>query len=89
MRGLGRWDGDTVAAAYSSDTSFAGSSGAESGGQVVGQASTTTTVASSGNPSAIGQSVTFTATVAPGSGTFDNGGTVQSQKSTAPTSARR
>ena len=43
------------------------------------QATTTTTtaVASSLNPSNYGQSVTFTATVTPGTGTFDNGGTVQ------------
>src|SRR5208337_3075040 len=40
-------------------------------------AATTTTVSSSLNPSNFGQSVTFTATVAPGTGTFDNGGTVQ------------
>src|SRR5208337_1082240 len=38
---------------------------------------TTTAVASSLNPSNYGQSVTFTATVTPGTGTFDNGGTVQ------------
>ncbi len=41
---------------------------------------TTTTavaVASSANPSVYGQSVTFTATVTPASGTFDDGGTVQ------------
>ena len=38
---------------------------------------TTTAVASSSNPSAYGQSVTFTATVTAGAGTFDNGGTVQ------------
>ena len=41
------------------------------------QATTTTSVASSLNPSNFGQSVTFTATVTPGTGTFDNGGTVQ------------
>ena len=67
----------TVTATYSGDTSFVGGSGTLAGGQVVNQASTTTSVTSSSNPSSFGQSVTFTATVAPGSGTFDNGGTVQ------------
>ena len=67
----------TITATYGGDTSFAGSSGTLSGGQVVKQASTTTAVASSLNPSAFGQAATFTATVSPGSGTFDNGGTVQ------------
>ena len=38
---------------------------------------TLATVTSSANPAALGQSVTFTATVTTGSGTFDNGGTVQ------------
>ena len=44
--------------------------------QTVSTASTTTTVTSSSNPSVFGQSVTVTATVTAGSGTFDNGGTV-------------
>ena len=66
-----------ITATYSGDTEFAGSSGTLSGGQVVKQASTTTTLSSSANPSALGQAVTFTATLAAGSGTFDNGGTVQ------------
>ncbi|MGO8753390.1 MAG: Ig-like domain-containing protein, partial [Thermoguttaceae bacterium] len=38
---------------------------------------TTTAVTASANPAVSGQTVTFTATVTPGSGTFDNGGTVQ------------
>ncbi len=37
---------------------------------------TTTTLSSSPNPSVSGQPVTFTATVTPASGTFDDGGTV-------------
>ena len=41
------------------------------------QISTVTTVVSSINPSVYGQPVTFTATVTPSSGTFDNGGSVQ------------
>ncbi len=43
----------------------------------VTKASTTTAVSSSPNPLVYGQSVTFTTMVTPGSGTFDNGGTVQ------------
>ncbi len=69
----------TITAIYSGDTNFSGSTGTLSGGQTVDQASTTTAVSSSSNPSALGQSVTFTATVTPGTGTFDNGGTVQFQ----------
>ena len=45
--------------------------------QVVNQESTTTTVASSLNPSAFMQSVTFTATVAPTAGPAQPTGTVQ------------
>ena len=66
-----------ITATYSGDTSFATSSGTLTGGQVVGQAGTTTAVSSSANPSPVGQAVTFTATVTAASGTFDNGGTVQ------------
>ncbi|HEV8060141.1 MAG TPA: DUF4214 domain-containing protein, partial [Gemmataceae bacterium] len=43
----------------------------------VNAATSGTVVASSANPSLFGQTVTFTATVTAGSGTFDNGGTVQ------------
>jgi hypothetical protein len=54
----------TVTAAYSSgDANFNGSKAATLLTQVVNAASTTTTVASSANPSVSGQSVTFTATV--------------------------
>ena len=66
----------TISAEYGGDANFSGSSGILSGGQTVYQAATTTTVTSSVNPSLFGQSVTFTATVTPLSGTFDNGGTV-------------
>jgi hypothetical protein len=61
----------TVTASYSGDNSNSASVGALVS-QVVNPASTTTTVGSSLNPSAAGQSVTFTATVAvlaPGIGT--------------------
>ncbi|MGW5449400.1 beta strand repeat-containing protein [Streptomyces asiaticus] len=51
-----------VTASYGGNTGVAGSSA--SGSVTVGQASTTTTLTSSPNPSAPGQNVTFTATVA-------------------------
>ena len=63
---------DTITATYSGDSNHSGSTGTLSGGQVVKQASSTTTVASSLNPSLYGQVVSFTASVAavaPGSGT--------------------
>jgi hypothetical protein len=58
----------TITATYGADTNFNTSNGSVT--QVVSKASTTTTIASSANPSVSGQSVTFTATVsvlAPGS----------------------
>jgi hypothetical protein len=66
----------TIAAAYTPDTTnFTASSGSIS--QVVNKVGTTTAVASSVNPSAFMQSVTFTATVAPTAGTAVPTGTVQ------------
>jgi hypothetical protein len=72
----------TVTAVYSGATDFVTSTGTLNGGQVVNQASTTTTVASSLNPSTYGQSVTFTATITPqyggqasGTVTFKDGST--------------
>ena len=67
----------TITAGYSGDSSFSASSGALSGGQVVHPVGTTLAVRSSLSSSAFAQSVTFTATVTPASGTFDNGGSVQ------------
>ena len=73
---------DTIKASYGGDTNFKTSAGTVV--QTVDQDSTTTSLASSANPSVYGQSVTFTATVganAPGSGTpagsvtFTNGST--------------
>ncbi len=64
----------TIKASYSGDTNFTNSSGSVL--QTVNTASTSTSVSSSSNSSVYGQSVTFTATVAVGSLTFDNGGTV-------------
>jgi hypothetical protein len=61
----------SIKVVYEGDTNFKTSTSAVLG-QAVNQASTSTTLVSSANPSASGQSVTFTATVgalAPGSGT--------------------
>lgn len=61
----------SITAVYSGDTSFAGSTSLALA-VTVNQASTITTVTSSSNPASVGQSVTFTATVAampPGAGT--------------------
>src|SRR5207244_1906407 len=60
----------SITASYSGDSNFNGSTSAVLT-QTVNKANTTTTVASSANPSVFGQSVTFTATVAvvsPGAG---------------------
>ena len=72
---------DNVKAVYSGDSSFAGST-SNVVYQVVNKAETATTLASSQNPSATGQSVSFTASVAPqfggtvtGNVTFNNGDT--------------
>src|SRR5205823_1159861 len=85
----------SITAVYSADTNFnASTSGALS--QVV-KATSTTTLASSSNPSVFGQSVTFTATVSPGTATgtvtFMDGastlgtGTLASGQTTFPTSS--
>ncbi|MFZ1919691.1 MAG: Ig-like domain-containing protein [Terriglobales bacterium] len=65
----------SVTAVYSGDSNFQGSTGALSGGEIVNALSTSTTVASSLNPSTYGQAVSFTASVTSGSGTPT--GTVQ------------
>ena len=65
----------TVTAVYSGATGYAPNTGTLGGGQVVNPLSTSTTVASSLNPSPFGQAVTFTANVASGAGT--PAGTVQ------------
>ena len=72
----------TLTAVYNGDgVNFVGTTPSNSVTQLVGQASTTTTVASSTGTSASGQSVTFTATVVPaysgvptGTVTFADGG---------------
>jgi hypothetical protein len=69
----------TITASYVGDSNFLGSTGTLT--QTVGKAGTTTTVSSSANPSAPGQSVTFTALVSgPGTPTglviFSDGTTV-------------
>src|SRR5450755_1103789 len=61
---------DNIKAVYQGDTNFAPST-SNTVAQVVTQSSTTTTLASSQNPSSFGQSVTLTATV-----TAQSGGTV-------------
>ena len=73
--------GHSITATYSGDTNFASSVSAAFI-QAVNQAVTTTTVASSANPSVFGQSVVFTASVAAGGATatgtvtFKDGATV-------------
>ena len=65
-----------ITAVYTGDASFAGSTSATAVTQVVNKAATTTNVVSSLNPSAFGQSVTFTATVSasgPGAGAATGG----------------
>ena len=53
----------TVSAIYSGNSNFSTSSVALTGGQIVNQASATTSVTSNLNPSVYGQSVTLTATI--------------------------
>ena len=72
---------DPIKAVYGGDSTFARST-SKAVSQVVGKATTTTTLASSLNPSNDGQSVTFTASVAPefsgtvtGNVAFNNGST--------------
>jgi hypothetical protein len=83
----------TVSAAYSGDANVSPSS-ASMPTQVVNApnaATTTTTVASSLSPSTVGQQVTFTAVVSPGSGSGAPSGTVTftiDGKSQAPVSLR-
>jgi Big-like domain-containing protein/ASPM-SPD-2-Hydin domain-containing protein len=88
-----------ITAVYGGSTNFAGST-SPALSQVVKQAATTTSVVSSVNPSAFGQSVTFTATVKPatsgtptGTVTFKDGattlgtGTLSGGKATFTTSS--
>ncbi len=64
-----------VVATYSGDVSNSGSASLPLS-QSVGNTSTTTALTSSGSPSFAGQSVTFTATVTPSSGSVPNGDSV-------------
>jgi hypothetical protein len=73
---------NTITAVYGGDSNFAGST-SKPVKQVVDKATTTTALVSSQNPSNVGQSVTFTASVTPqfsgtatGSVTFYNGTTI-------------
>jgi hypothetical protein len=79
--GLPVGSSDTVTATYSGDPNFSGSSGSLN--QTVNQATTTTTLTSSLNPSGLDSPVTFTATITPqyggqatGTVTFKDGGTM-------------
>jgi hypothetical protein len=66
----------SVMATYNGDVNFAASTSTPLS-QIVGQASTTTTLTSAPNPSTLSQAVTFTATITPSSvGTFSARGTV-------------
>jgi hypothetical protein len=72
--------GHSITASYSGSSNFMGSSGALN--QIVNQATTTTTLVSSVNPSQVSQPVTFTGTITPqyggqvtGSMAFKDGGT--------------
>ena len=69
----------TITAKYLGDSNYSASPTSSSITQTVNAASTTTSVASSANPSVAGQAVTYTATVAataPGAGTPSNADTV-------------
>src|SRR5207253_7181649 len=61
--------GHSITAVYSGDSTFSGSTSPAMSQTVNGPPATTTAVSSSQNPSAPGQSVTFTATVTKQSGT--------------------
>ena len=72
----------TITASYSGDSNFGTSTGSLTNNpQVVNKGATTVTLTSSQNPSALGQAITFTATVSGGGGTatgtvtFLDGGT--------------
>jgi Bacterial Ig-like domain (group 3) len=66
---------NSITAVYAGDSNFAGST-SNAVSQVVNQATTTTALASSLNPSGFGISVTFTATVTSSAGAPPNGETV-------------
>ncbi len=75
---------DSISASYSGSSGFLASSSTTSASVTVGQATTNLVVGPSVNPSTFGQSVTFTATITPSSGSgeagtvtfFDNGGQI-------------
>ncbi len=85
---------DAITAAYGGDTEFAGSTSSPFS-EMVGKANSSTTLASSLNPSNSGQSVTFTATVtgqfggtATGTVTFSSGSTSLGSAALSGNSAR-
>ena len=71
----------SITAAYSGTSSFSGST-SKARTQTVDKASTTTSMSSSVNPSAVGQQLTYTATVGP----VPDGGTVTFSDGTSPIS---
>jgi hypothetical protein len=74
---LGAGSGQTLSATFTPTDTVDYNTATAAVNLTVDQAATTVAVSSSLNPSAVQQAVTFTATVTPGSGTFDDGGTVQ------------
>jgi len=66
----------TIAATYNGDTALGPSTAPVAVMQTVNRLTTTTSLASSANPSTVGQPVTFVATVAPGGPTGTPTGTV-------------
>jgi hypothetical protein len=66
----------SITAAYGGDHTFAGSTSAPLAENILSQASITSTVGTSANPAPVGGSLTFTATVAPASGSGSPTGTV-------------
>ena len=78
----------TITAEYSSDGNVGGSSGTLSGGQTVVKRRSTTAVTRPNPSSVYGQSVTFTATVTAGQGTFDTAARCSSRWTGATTVGR-
>jgi hypothetical protein len=70
----------SITAVYSGDPNFTGSTSAALS-QTVNKATTTTTIAASPNPAALGQAVTFTAAVVSSTGAIPNGNVTFAQGS--------
>jgi hypothetical protein len=80
----------TITAVYGGDTTYVGGNGSTSQTVTAGVTTTTTVMSNNSNPAANGQSITFTATVMPASGSlgvgsvtfFDNGASLGSMSVT-------